>query len=119
GYTKVDVDHAVIDIGITQNDVEICDDTCGGGCQFLTDAIKSFAFTTLINGVTGQVKTALASAFCTAPTPTVTPACPTGSQPDNADLTKATKCVFQGTQECMPALLGLDGHMNLSKALIS
>ncbi len=119
GYTKVDVDNAIIDIGITKNDVEICDDTCGGACQFLTDLIKDFAFTTLIDGVKGQIKTALASAFCTAPTPTVTPACPIGSDPDDPDLTKAKKCLFSGTKECVPSLLGLDGRMDLSKALAS
>jgi MYXO-CTERM domain-containing protein len=121
GYTKVDVDKAVIDIGITKNDVEICDDTCGGAafCQGFFDTVKSIAFNTLINGVTGQVKTALSNAFCTKPIPTVTPACPDGSEPDNADVTKATKCVFKGTKECVPSLLGTDGRMDLSKALMS
>lgn len=121
GYTKVDVDNAIIDIGITQNDIEVCDDTCGGlpFCQTAFDLIKGLAFNTILNGVKGQIKTALAGAFCTAPAPTVTPACPTGSQPDNADLTKATKCLFAGTQECVPSLLGLDGRMDLSKALIN
>jgi hypothetical protein len=115
GYTKVDVDKAIIDIGITQNDIEICSNSFVP--QGIFDAIKSFAFNILIDGVKGQIKTALSSAFCTAPTPTVTPACPVGSSPDNADLTKATKCVFAGTQECVPSLLGLDGRMDLSKAL--
>ena len=121
GYTKVDVENAIIDIGITKNDVEVCDDTCGGLalCQGFFDTVKDLAFNTLIDGVKGQVKTALAGAFCTKPTPTVTPACPTGSEPDNADLTKATKCVFTGTQECVPSLLGIDGRMDLSKALIN
>jgi MYXO-CTERM domain-containing protein len=121
GYTKVDVDKAVIDIGITEADIEVCDDTCGGlpFCQAGFDLVKTFAFNTLVNGVKGQIKTALASAFCTAPTPAVTPACPTGSTPDDADLTKATKCLFDGTQECVPSLLGTDGRMDLSQALIN
>lgn len=118
GYTKVDVDKAIIDIGITENDVEICDSTCGGACQGALDFVKGFAFDSLVGGIKNQVKTALTGAFCTAPTPTVTPPCPTGSTPDNADLKKATKCVFAGTQECVPALLGADGRMDLSKALI-
>ncbi len=115
GYTKVDVDKAVIDIGITQNDLEICSNSFVP--QGIFDLIKGFAFNTLINGVKGQIKTALTSAFCTKPTPSVTPACPDGSDPDNADLMKATKCLFKGTQECVPSLLGLDGRMDLSKAL--
>lgn len=121
GYTKVDVDNAVIDIGITEDDIEVCDDTCGGlsFCQSVFNTVKGFAFDTLVGGVKNQIKTALGGAFCTAPTPTVTPACPTGSQPDNADLTKATKCVFTGSQECVPSLLGTDGRMDLSQALIN
>jgi len=117
GYTKVDVDNAVIDIAIAQSDVDIC---AGGGLvQAIVDAIKGFVFNTLVDGVKGQIKTALAGAFCTKPSPTVTPPCPTGSQPDDGDLTKATKCVFDNTNECVPALLGTDGHMDLSKALMS
>ena len=121
GYTKVDVDNAVIDIGLTQNDVDVCDDTCGGlgFCQSFFDTVKSIAFNTLVDGVKGQVKTALANAFCTKPTPTVTPACPTGSEPDNADVTMAKQCNFTGTTTCVPSLLGLDGRMDLSKALAS
>lgn len=117
GYTKVDVDNAIIDIGITQNDVEFCDATCGGGCQFIGDAVKGFAFNSLVNGIKNQVKTALNGAFCTAPVPTITPPCPTGSEPDNADLTKATRCEFIGTNQCVPSLLGMDGRMDLGKAL--
>ena len=115
GYTKVDVDKAIIDIGITQNDLEICSGSAVP--QGVFDFVKGFAFNLLIGGVKDQIKAALAGAFCTAPTPTVTPACPTGSTPDSADLTKATKCLFTGTQECVPSLLGLDGRMDLSKAL--
>jgi hypothetical protein len=122
GYTKVDVANATIDIQITQNDMEICDDTCGGNplCQGLFSAVKSLAFNLLIGGVKDQIKNALAGSFCTAPSPTVTPPCPTGSQPDNADVTKAKKCVFvSNTAECVPALLGTDGRMDLGKALAS
>lgn len=120
GYTKVDVAKATIDIAITQSDLEICDDTCGGGCQFLFSGVKSLAFNLLVDGVKGQIKTALSDAFCTAPTPTVDPPCPTGSQPDDPDPKKAKKCVFvSNTSECVPALLGADGRMDLGKALAS
>src|SRR5262249_39084669 len=93
GYTKLDSEKAIIDIAITKNDVEICDDTCGGSCQFLTDIIKDIAFNSLIGGVKNQIKDALGSAFCTAPAKTGPP-CPFGSQPDNADPAKAKKCIF-------------------------
>jgi MYXO-CTERM domain-containing protein len=117
GYTKVDVDNAVIDIGITKDDVEFCDATCGGACQFIGDGVKSVAFNSLVGGIKDQVKSALNGAFCTAPVPTITPPCPTGSEPDNADLTKAKRCEFIGTNQCVPALLGMDGRMDLGKAL--
>lgn len=121
GYTKVDVENAVIDIGITKNDVEICDDTCGGApfCQGLFSTVKDFAFSTLVTTVKNQVKSALGGAFCTAPAPSVNPPCPMGSEPNDKDLTKATACNFTGTQECVPSLLGADGRLDLSKALIN
>ncbi|MDB5215703.1 MAG: hypothetical protein JWO86_3630 [Myxococcaceae bacterium] len=121
GYTKLDIDNAVIDIALSQNDVDVCDDTCGGAgfCQGFFDTVKGIAFNTLVNGVKSQVKTALGNAFCTKPTPTVTPPCPTGSEPDNMDLTMATQCNFTGTTTCVPSLLGIDGRMDLSKALAS
>jgi len=121
GYTKVDVENAVIDLGVTKDDIAICANcgALGGLCNGALEFIKNFAFDTLVNGVKNQIKTALGGAFCTAPAPAVTPPCPTGSEPNDADLTKATKCVFSGTQECVPSLLGADGRMDLSKALMS
>ena len=122
GYTKVDIANAVIDIGITEADVEICDDTCGGApfCQGFFNTVKSFAFDTLVGGIKNQVKSALGSAFCTAPSPTVDPPCPIESEPNDADLTKATQCVYkQAPKACVPALLGADGRMDLAKALSS
>jgi len=122
GYTKVDIANATIDIGITENDVEICDDTCGGlpFCQGAFNAVKTFAFDTLVGGIKDQVKSALGSAFCTAPTPTVTPPCPLESEPNDPDLTKATQCLYKtAPKDCVPSLLGADGRMDLSKALAS
>jgi hypothetical protein len=122
GYTKLDVDNAVITIGITEDDVEICDDTCGGAsiCQGALDFVKGFAFDALAGGIKDQVKSALSGAFCTAPSPGVSPPCPNGSQPNDADPTKATKCVYtDDTSKCVPALLGMDGRLDLSTALAS
>lgn len=119
GYTKLDVDNAVIDIGVTKDDVEFCA-SCGIAqslCDGAAGFVKDFAFNSLVDGIKNQIKDMLGAAFCTAPTPTVTPPCPNGSEPDNADLTKAKRCEFVGTNECVPALLGADGRMNLSRAL--
>jgi hypothetical protein len=118
GYTKVDIANATINIGITSGDVDICDDTCGGFCQPFFSGVKDAAFSLLVGGIQDQIKSALGDAFCTKPTPTVSPPCPDGSQPDNADLTKANNCVFiSNTSECVPALLGADGRIDLGKAL--
>jgi hypothetical protein len=119
GYTKVDIENAIIDIGITENDVEICA-TCTvlqSLCQGAFNFAKRFAFDSLVNGVKDQIRDALSAAFCTAPTPTVSPTCPNGSEPDDPDPSKATRCVFTGTDECVPSLLGADGRMNLGRAL--
>lgn len=122
GYTTLDIANAVIDLGLVEDDVEICDDTCGGAsfCQGFFNTIKGFAFDTLVNGIKNQVRTALGSAFCTAPSPTVDPPCPTDSEPNDPDLTKATQCVYkQAPKACVPSLLGADGRMDLSKALMT
>ncbi len=119
GYTKLDIENAVIDIGVTKDDVEFCA-SCGiaqGLCDGITGFVKDFAFNSLVDGIKNQIKGTLGGAFCTAPTPSVTPPCPNGSEPDDADLTKAKRCEFIGTDECVPALLGADGRMDLSQAL--
>src|SRR5690606_28031205 len=79
GYTKVDVANAVIDFGLTNNDVEFC------GAGFLGDIVKAFAFNSLKNGIVNQVRSALTGAFCTAPAKDATPPCPPGSEPNDAD----------------------------------
>jgi MYXO-CTERM domain-containing protein len=116
GYTKVDTKNAVINVNITSNDVAICK-PCGllqAVCDGIFGFIKGVAFNSLIGGVTGQLKTQLENQLCTKPDPTMMPACPTGTQPDAANA----KCVFTSDPTtCVPTLLGLDGHMNLAKAL--
>lgn len=119
GYTKVDVKNAVITLGLQEDDVRICDDSGCGFCASGLNTVKNWAFGFLVDEVTKRVKDALAGSFCTTPTPAVTPPCPTGSQPDDPDPMKAKVCNFTGTDECMPALLGGDGRMDLSKALAS
>lgn len=121
GYTKVDVDNAIIDLNITKSDVKICADcgALGGLCQGVFDFVVSIAFDALVGGIKDQIKGPLADAFCTKPTPDVDPPCPTGSVPNNADPKKATQCNYGGTQTCVPSLLGTDGRMDLSKSLAS
>jgi MYXO-CTERM domain-containing protein len=119
GYTKVDVAGATIDVGIVENDVEICISGCTGLCAGALDVAKAFAFNTLMSNVDQQIKDGLSSAFCTKPTPGVTPPCPIGSAPDDPDPAKAKQCDWTGGGGCVPSLLGLDGHMVLAQALAS
>ncbi len=118
GYTKVDIQNAVIEIGITENDVDICHNCTAPGCPTAIDFAKNAAFNSLLSGVEQQIKDGLSSAFCAKPTPGANPPCPVGSAPDNPDPAKA-KCVWNGGTECMPSLLGLDGHVALATAFAS
>lgn len=121
GYSKIDVDNARINLdGLRSNEVQICSD-CGfasGLCSAITNStlIKNAIVGQLKSGLESQVKGILSSQLCTAPNPTATPACPTGSKPDATNA----KCVYDSNQaKCVPTLLGMDGRMDLSKALSS
>jgi MYXO-CTERM domain-containing protein len=119
GYTKIDGDNAVINVGIGKGDVSICKD-CGiisGVCDAVLNFVKDQAFNSLIGGITGQLKDTIKTAFCTKADPAVSPTCPVGSHDDG----KGT-CVFDGDAgagACVPMELGTDGHMDLGAALAS
>ena len=117
GYMKIDAQNAVVNATIDQNIVNVCN---GGFIGFIINAFKSLVVSQFTGPLTNQIKSALISQTCTKPVPTEAPPCPTGSQPDVADLTKATKCVFTSdTKTCVPTMLGMDGHVDLSSALAS
>ena len=116
GYTKIDVDNAVINPTIDNNKIQFCK-----GCGFFTPVCN--AFLNAIKGlVTGQIsgplvktlKDTLKSSTCTAPNPNVNPQCPTGSQVAGKVCEYTSK---PGT--CVPTLLGLDGNINLAGFLAS
>lgn len=114
GYTKLDLENAVIEPAIASGDVSICK-----GCSFATDVcnailnwIKDLAFNAILDGIKGQVKTALANALCTKPTPWVRPPCPDGAGIRDGN------CVYPDGS-CIPLALGTEGRMDLSEALAS
>jgi len=121
GYSKIDVQNAVINLdGLRSDEVQICSD-CGfasGVCSAITNSslIKNAVVGQLKGGLQDQIKGLLADQLCTAPNPAMTPTCPTGSKPDGANK----KCVYNSdANKCVPTLLGMDGRMDLSSALKS
>ncbi|MFO0678391.1 MAG: hypothetical protein U0169_17775 [Polyangiaceae bacterium] len=119
GYTKLDVKNATITLGLVSDDVGVCKD-CGSFpfaqsvCDGVLGFIKNQVFSTLVDGVTNQIKSALESQLCTKPSPTLDPPCPDGSTPNDPDTTKATQCVYTGRPDtCVPVMFGTDGHLAL------
>lgn len=121
GYTKIDVDNAVIDLDAIKGDeVRICADCgiLGGTCNSVLNAgfIKNTIVNQIKNQLDTQVKTLLRSQLCTKPTPTANPPCPNGSQPNAAGDT----CVYTADQnKCVSMLLGTDSHIELGGFLAS
>src|SRR5262249_14970772 len=114
GYTKVDVDNALVNVDVTKDDVAVCKG-CGVAqviCDGVFRLINDIAFRSLIGGVKDQLRGALRSAVCHSPSPTAVPACPSGSHDDSGT------CVFDSdTARCVPTPLGTDGHLDLSGML--
>jgi hypothetical protein len=117
GYTKIDAANAVISVNIDSSVVQICN---GGFIGFIIDLFKSTVVSDITAPLTSTLKSTIASELCTKPDLTTTPVCPDGSQPNNADPTMATTCVYSSMPNtCMPILIGTDGHMNLGTLLSS
>lgn len=117
GYTKIDVDNAVVDLnGINAAQVQICSG------NFLGDAViglaKGLVVDQLKAQLDGQVKSLLRSQLCVKPTPNADPPCPTGSKPTGTDV-DAT-CNYDSTPgKCVSTLLGTDAHVELGGFLAS
>lgn len=120
GYTKLDLESAQIDLsGIKKEEVAICVN-CGpisGVCNSITGWLEGYVIDQLKSGVGAQLNTFLARAFCTKPSLTQTPACPTGSSATGDGGADST-CNFDSAPDrCVPALLGTDAHVNLAQFL--
>lgn len=129
GYTKIDIDNAVVNLdAISGDDVRICAD-CGplsfsilgqnvNLCNPVLNLgfIKNLLVGQLKGGLQSQVKNLLADQLCTKPVPTLNPPCPTGSKPNAAN----DKCVFNSdANKCVSMLLGTDAHIDLGGFLKS
>jgi len=121
GYTKLDIDNAVIDLsGLSSDNVQICAN-CGFAsniCDAITNSatLKNLVVTPMTTQLASQIKSMLAAQLCTAPNPALDPPCPTGTSPDISN----TKCVFNSAPtKCVPTLLGTDAHANLGGLLAS
>jgi hypothetical protein len=110
GYTKVDTANAVITPTIDDSMINFC----GGFCANIASDLSSFLVGQLTAPLTSQLKSALQDGLCTKTDTTLTPSCPTGSH-DNGGT-----CYYDSqTSVCVPILLGLDGHVDLSGFLAS
>jgi len=120
GYTKVDVANARVNLdGLVQDDVQICGN-CGsllsGVCSGITNSslIKGFIVDKLKSTLNDQIKGILEDQLCTKPNTDLNPPCPDRSKPDS----KNEKCVYLSQPSvCVPTLLGMDSHVDLSGAL--
>ena len=112
GYTKVDAANASVaaDIGNHPEFINFC----GGFCASVAGALKSFLVGQLTSPLQSQLQSALQSALCTKTNTALNPSCPTGSH-DNGGT-----CFYDSQPStCVPTLLGLDGHVDLSGFLAS
>jgi len=121
GYTKIDIQNAVINLdGLNESDVKVCS-SCGFAtdvCSAITNSgfVKGLVIDPLKDGLADQVKALLADQLCTAPVATLNPPCPTGSAPDAANK----KCVYNSDKnKCVSMLLGTDAHIDLGGFLKS
>jgi MYXO-CTERM domain-containing protein len=117
GYTKVDVDNAVINPTINQNNIGICKDCpqlIQGVCNGLFNFIRNLVFNQIKDPLINQLKSLLKDNTCTKPTMGANPPCPFGSSPVGG------KCMYTAMPNtCVPVQLGMDGHVDLGRALSS
>ncbi|HEY2369392.1 MAG TPA: hypothetical protein VGH87_23505 [Polyangiaceae bacterium] len=110
GYTKVDASNATVTATISDSMINFC----GSFCASIASALKSFLVGQLTAPIQSQLKNALQSALCTSTNTALSPSCPTGSH-DNGGT-----CFYDSQPStCVPTLLGLDGHVDLSGFLAS
>ncbi len=108
GYAKIDAANATVNANIDPSVVQLC----GGLLSSIADLFKSTLVGQLTSPLQSTLKNQLQSQLCTKPDTTVSPQCPDGTEIDGGD------CVFTSSpQECVPTLLGLDGHMALGSLL--
>jgi len=114
GYTKVDATNAQVTMTL---DSSMITDCASGLCVVLStvvDLLKGDLISYLESPLESQIKSALQGALCTKTNTALNPSCPTGSH-DNGGT-----CYYDSASTtCVPILLGLDGHVDLSGFLAS
>ncbi len=114
GYTKVDATNATVTMTLDSSMFTVC---ASGLCVVLSsiiDALKGSLIGYLTSPLEKQIQSALQSALCTKTVTTLNPSCPTGSH-DNGGT-----CFYDSSPNtCVPILLGMDGHVDLSGFLAS
>jgi len=107
---KVDATNATVSANITQSMINFC----GGFCADVASALSSFLVGQLTAPLQSQLKSALQDALCTKTNTALNPSCPTGSH-DNGGT-----CFYDSAAStCVPTMLGMDGHVDLSGFLAS
>ncbi|HVH45824.1 MAG TPA: hypothetical protein VM925_25900, partial [Labilithrix sp.] len=114
GYTRIDVENAVIDLdAISSDDVRICGSCAGlGVCNSILNwgFLKDRIVDALKSGLSSQFKNLIRDQLCTKPNPSLNPSCPTETSPDAENK----YCVFDSDKDkCVPLLLGTAAHVEL------
>ncbi len=110
GYTKIDTANATISANIASSQINFC----GGFCADIASALQSFLVGQLTGPLNSQLKSAIQTELCTKTNTALSPSCPTGTH-DNGGT-----CYYDSqATTCVPILLGLDGHVDLSGFLAS
>lgn len=134
GYAQIDAAHTVVTPTLDKSNVGICgscfldsfNPVCsfGVGCNCSNDHvccndvynfIKDQAFSALTGQLSGALSGLIASQTCMKSNPTVTPACPTGTN----DVSGTCRFGTKATDACVPIELGADMSLDLSSALAS
>lgn len=114
GYTRLDIDATVIELGLDNNDAILCND--GGISGTIANAAKDLFFGSITGGLQNMVRGLLKDAMCTKPNFDVQPECPNHSSIDK----ERKYCVLNSDPpRCMPTLLGSEGHVKIGALLSS
>ena len=116
GYTKIDTANASVSATIDASTLQICGSGISGLFAGVLGDFKSFVLGLVESPLESALRSQLASQLCQKPDPTSSPPCPSGTAPS----TDGTECLFgSGTEagQCLPTLLGTEGHLDLGALL--
>lgn len=112
GYSKVVVNK----LDINQSQLENSISFCGGGLASGTlNALKGIILPLLIDPLVGTLTDTIGQQLCQQADPMANPTCPKGT----TDVNGVCRYGTDASAECVPIVLGTDGHLNLANALAS